>query len=174
MTLSYNQDEMLALWRRRRGLEPLRSDGITVRRDGLDVDTLMLAELNAWYANLLARGSLDMVEVTELTDKIVRKLDGTTLSVTLPERCRRVVSVRGRGWSRSAIPTPLEQVNVLDINQYAGRGPENPLAILDDRILTLYRVTGSEIESLRVVVQPEGGIYRFDETALATIPTLYS
>lgn len=169
MLLSYNTRQMLDLWRLRRGYEPLRSDGIVVRRDGLDTDALWLAEIDVWYADLLANAPLEMVEVTDIASEVSLTLEGDCGYCILPDRCYRVVEVMGRGWERPVVPVAPDAVDPLDLNEFVGCGADNPLAIVDGRRLIVRHPGGTHPARLLAVMRPDDDTYRFHDQALSLI-----
>lgn len=61
MKLHLTRDEFLALWRIHRGYSPLRTDTSVQRSDGMDLDTILLAEMDDWYLRLLLEADAAML-----------------------------------------------------------------------------------------------------------------
>ena len=142
----------------------MHPDGRIEREDALTMDALLEAETDAWYGRLLREAPLWMVEVTEAAGMVTVSKEDVWLKVKLPERCRRVVSVKATSWSRPTVPIGPEDVTTLDINTYAGRGTVEPMAVIEGDELRLYKAGTSSLESLLLVMQ--GDDYRFDPEAL--------
>ena len=54
MKLTLDQTEMLALWKRRHFIEPLRADCTIERTDGIDIDARCREEMRALYDEMAA------------------------------------------------------------------------------------------------------------------------
>ena len=54
MKLTLDQSEMLALWKRRHFIEPLRADCTIERTDGIDIDARCREEMRALYDEMAA------------------------------------------------------------------------------------------------------------------------
>ncbi|MDE5648271.1 MAG: hypothetical protein K2I57_10715, partial [Muribaculaceae bacterium] len=65
MITTYTKAQLMAQWRLRRGLEPMRGD-LTVELDGVDTGALDEAELNDWWADMTANAPADMFEPKDL------------------------------------------------------------------------------------------------------------
>lgn len=90
---------MLDLWRLRRGLQPQRTDCTVVRTDGVDIDGLLGRQIDDWYLNLLDTAPVEMLPVTEMRTRVEPVLDENgSVDVILPDVCRRLVSVKLKGW----------------------------------------------------------------------------
>lgn len=85
MRLELTKNEMLALWKRRHFLEPLRADCRIERSDGVDLDAIATEEMRLWYLKQLAEAPPDMLAPSDLamTAKVRRSPQGTGL-ITLP------------------------------------------------------------------------------------------
>lgn len=173
MKMRLSTDEMLQQWRMRRALEPLRSDCVVQRADGIDLDPLLRMEMRDWYLKLLDTASLELLAPEDIAGDValVVNADGSAV-VTLPERCRRVVEVRLEEWERPArIETPDSRRARCQQSCYCRGGAEEPVAIAEVGRLRLYSVLSAQpkIASLLCIAEPEEGYYEFDERALATI-----
>lgn len=179
--ITLSQDQMLAQWKARHYLEPLRTDFSEVRTSGIDIDYVLKLEIRDWYLNLLDTGDVKMLPVTDLaleTAAINRPAAGAVV-VMLPEKCRRVLAVRIKGYEQDIIPhTDVNDYEVtLQKSEYSRGGICEPVALLGmGKTLTIYAHDASgnppEIEHIYAVILPEDGFYTLDESALATIPTV--
>ncbi len=66
MRLELTKNEMLALWKRRHFLEPLRADCRIERSDGVDLDAIATEEMRLWYLKQLAEAPPDMLAPSDL------------------------------------------------------------------------------------------------------------
>lgn len=146
------------------------------RHDGIDLDVYLRREMRNWYLDLLDTAPLELLKVTDIADRtMVKPLpDGSGL-VVLPERCRRVVEVKLDGWARPArIVDPSELPVVTWQQNPFTRGSESePIAICDCGSLQLYSipdgVANPRLSSLKCVIEPDEGLYEFDERALSEL-----
>lgn len=164
---------MLRIWKLKRYHEPLRSDCELERGDGADLSGLQLMELREWYLNLLDRGDLSMVRVSNIAKEVSLKSqsDGSA-TVALPAECRRVIEVKVEGWNRSAEPvTPDSTTAQLQASEFSRGGCRAPVAVVHNGYLHLYTPpsASSRLETLKCVMEPSDGQYELDESALATI-----
>lgn len=173
MKMKLSTEEMLHQWRMRRALEPLRSDCVVQRADGIDLDPLLKMEMRDWYLNLIDTAPIEMLAPEDICADValVVKSDGSA-EVALPERCRRVVEVRLEEWDRAAhIVKPGSRQARCQQSRYSRGGAVEPVAIVENGSMRLYSVLSSapKLVKLLCVVEPEDGYYTFDERALATI-----
>ena len=61
MMLRLTQADMLAQWKMRRYLEPLRTDCLISRSDGIDIDAYCVMEMRRWYLDLLATAPVEFL-----------------------------------------------------------------------------------------------------------------
>lgn len=177
MKLTLTAAEMLDLWRLRRALLPLREDCAVERRDGIDLDRLLHAELRAWYANLLDTAPVDMLVLTDIARDVAPVLhDDGLMIVTLPTGCRRVVEVEAEGWTRAATVAMVgSSLALRQDNPYSRGRVDAPVAVLHPGRLVLYSappgVARPHLRRLLCVMEPEEGLYELDERAVSLIPT---
>lgn len=175
MKIELTKNEMLALWKRRHFLEPLRTDCIVERSDGVDLDEIAAEEMRLWYLGCLAEAppSLLAPEDIALTAKARRSQQGTVL-ITLPETVVRVVAVKLGGWEREAriigSGTPEER---RCGNPFARGGVASPLAVVrPGNILELYSPDSSQalpvVDILTVITDPGPETYVMDERLIST------
>ena len=179
MTLTH--DQMLAQWKLRHYMEPLREDCEVTRYDGVNVDSLIALAMQDWYLHLLDTAPLKMVPLTDLaneTAQIDRPETGAVV-VKLPENVRRVVAVNIEGCPQDIVPvTDMTDYRVaLQKSEYSRGGRCEPVAVLSaGGILTVYGEDESGklpvVEHIYAVVLPEANTYIFDESALSTIHTV--
>ncbi len=172
MIKTYSRTEMLALWKRRHFLEPLRADCTAVRSDGVDLDRIIEPQMRAWYLDLLRHGPLELLRTEDISRGATAELTprGTAL-VKLPADVVRVTAVRLPGWHRSTAPLPADSPEAnAPRNRFSFGGVVAPKAIVHpDRTLELFSpASASEIvpDLLMVVTDPGEHSYIFDETAL--------
>lgn len=113
MRLELTKNEMLALWKRRHFLEPLRADCRIERSDGVDLDAIATEEMRLWYLKQLAEAPPDMLAPSDLamTAKVRRSPQGTGL-ITLPGNVVRVIAVRlAAGNARQGYSPPEAVMN---------------------------------------------------------------
>lgn len=177
MKLTLTAAEMLDLWRLRRALLPLREESVVERRDGIDFDRLLHAELRAWYSNLLDTAPVDMLVLTDIARDVAPALqaDGR-MTVTLPSGCRRVVEVEAEGWTRAAtIAMAGSPLALQQDNPYSRGRVDAPVAVLHPGRLVLYSTPPGggkpRLRRLLCVMEPEEGMYELDERAISLIPT---
>lgn len=178
MKLHLTAEEMMGYWRLLRGYEPLRSDHAVVRRDGVDLDALLQKEIDAWYASLLDTAPASMLAPEEIASSLtaVRHADNS-VTVVLPDSCRRLLSITLEGWERPAVPVDAADAEATlnaQANPYSRGGAAEPVAILfPNRLLRLFSLPASvadaEVASAVAVVEPDGTFYDFDSSALTTI-----
>lgn len=176
MKLTLTAAEMLDLWRLRRALLLLREDCAVERRDGIDLDRLLHAELRAWYSNLLDTAPVEMLVLTDIARDVAPALhaDGH-LTVTLPTGCRRVVEVEVEGWSRAATLTASDTPLALrQDNPYCRGRVDAPVAVVHPERLVLYSAPPGDVKPrlrrLLCIMEPEEGMYELDERAISLIP----
>lgn len=171
-------DQMLELWLLTRYHLPL-NDPTSVSVDSqFGVDTLQIEEaaMQAWYLQQLdtAPASLLPVEDCALNTTLLFNHDGSC-SVTLPDRCRRLLSVQLSSWRVPAtIITPDHPLARLQASPMARGGLYSPVAVLDGRTLNLYSpAAGSDtLAHLLCVVDNSPTSYDLDPSLLANIPKI--
>ncbi len=175
MIITLTHSEMLAQWKLRRVLEPLRDDCAAVRRDGIDLDRLLALEMRDWYLQLLDTAPAELTGVTDIAADVdvVMQPDGSGV-VALPEGCRRVVAVTMKGWRRGAtvVTDPDSPLAMLQTCRHSRGGTVMPVAVVDGSVLRLYTPPdgdAAEITELKCVMEPPEGVYRMDERALSSI-----
>ena len=64
MLTTYTKDQLMAQWRLRHGLEPMRGD-LTVELDGIDSEAWDNAGLMDWWTEMTANAPAEMFEAAE-------------------------------------------------------------------------------------------------------------
>lgn len=174
MLLTLSTEEMLGVWKLKRYFEPLRSDCELTRTDGIDLNRLQLMEMREWYLNLLDKGDLSLLQVSDISrDVALKHLGDGSATITLPAECRRVIELKLDGWNRPAIlVSPGSPIAALQQSPYSRGNVEEPVAITHCGYLHIYTPpsTTARIVTLKCVLEPAEGKYVIDERALATIP----
>ena len=179
MKLNLTSEQMLGYWRLLRGYEPLRSDHAVTRRDGIDLDSLLMKEISAWYATLLDTAPVEMLVTTDIASSLVAVTrPDLSAMVALPDSCRRLISIALRGWEQPAVVVPVDDNPDLyaeQFNPYTCGSVQRPAAILmPDRTVRLYSMPSLAafpvVESAVAIVEPADGSYQFDSRALDLIP----
>ena len=170
MRLELTKNEMLALWKRRHFLEPLRADCRIERSDGVDLDAIATEEMRLWYLKQLAEAPPDMLAPSDLamTAKVRRSPQGTGL-ITLPGNVVRVIAVRLGGWECQARILPAGSRDEQRAgNRFARGGVADPSAVLrPGNILELFSLDSPHtipvVDILTVIEDPGPDIYIMDE-----------
>ena len=176
MKITLTRQEMLAQWKLRRALEPLRDDCTAVREDGMDMDRYLTEEMRSWYLGLLDSAPVEVTGWTELAgDVTVTLLADGSGEIQLPGNCRRGVEVMLEGWQRPAtiVTDPTECMAVRQRSRFTRGGAVAPVAVTEGLRLRLYTPpTGTKprVRTLRCVTVPTDGSYVMDESALGLIP----
>lgn len=104
MMVRLSRDEMLREWKRRKGMIPVGTSTMQVsRRDSDTVDDMLLAEIDDWYAHLLATEPVMFLPQRNFANDVeVRDMEDGCVEVELPPECVRVVSVRMSCWKQDA------------------------------------------------------------------------
>lgn len=176
MKLTLTKAQMLAQWKQRRWLEPLRTDCRIRRSDGADLDAYAEMEMRQWYLDLLWNGPVELLAVTDLTlSATVRRAQEGRLVIDLPATEVRVVKVRVTGWQRDAEITsdPCSPLALRQSNRYARGGVEHPVAVHSGRRLELFSADSTKaipgVEALWIIADPGPESYTFDERAWSLV-----
>ena len=165
MKLTLDQTEMLALWKRRHFIEPLRADCTIERTDGIDIDARCREEMRAWYLDLLRHGPVEVLAPAEIAGecRAVVSPEGVT-ELILPAGVERVLSVQLSGWCRAAtvITDPCHPTVRLQENPFS-RGSEVV------RLMSAAVAAETPVASVRAAVDAGPDLYTFDEQAVALI-----
>lgn len=168
MMLRLSRAQMLERWMRMRGFGPVRSDAAVVRTDGIDLGLLMEEEMRRWYVRMLDEADARLLPTDNLAGEVTLKADDAAGAViSLPERARRVVSLRMSNWKRGAtiVAEGSAQARRQD-NGLACSGVWCPVAIaLSGGCLRVTDITAAGgVAELTAVVDPGPDTYIFDES----------
>lgn len=181
MTLTY--EELLEQFRVRSGLSPSRAGCSIDVATGFDADALLKGHIAAWYADLIENSPEDMLDTEDVAGmlKVECAPDGAGV-IELPDECRRVFSIRLRGWEKEAEVLKWEEFPRLRRVLRASssiRRTVCPVALLKGRRLYLYSVpegddspTVAYARGATLTASPE--TYRVSAPALSRIPPLTS
>lgn len=169
--VSYTTDEMLAQWKLRRHLLPLRCDAGVVSDYGVDFDALCRNEMRQWYLDLLATAPVGLLEVSDLSGQVMLRCDDDGVGVVvLPDNVVRLTAVDCDVWKHPAIivTDPESPLALLQRSYYSRGGEFSPVAVLHGRELRLYSfndIIPQRLNFLGCVCVPNDGRYVFDERA---------
>lgn len=178
MRLRLTQADMLAQWKMRRYLEPLRTDCLISRSDGIDLDAYCVMEMRRWYLDLLATAPVEFLVPTDLTlTAVLRRGEGNRGLVAMPEGTLRVVRVKLSGWQRDAtVVTDMgSPIARRQHNRFSCGGVEQPVALWSGdgslELFSLPSLNGTPVvEALTAIIDPGPEIYEFDERAWCLLP----
>lgn len=172
MKVDYSKQEMVAQWKRRTWLEPLRTDCIISRSDGINLDEYAEIEMRKWYLKLLHEAPLEMLSVSDLTlTSTVKRSSAGQIYVDLPDGVIRLVRVRLSGWERDAeiVTDSSSRLALRQSNPFSRGGVSMPVAVVSGKRLELFSAESSRVvpglECLWAIVDPGPDTYRFDELA---------
>lgn len=187
MELEYTKEEMLALWKRLRWLEPLRADAEVVRSDGTDLDALAETEMRQWYLRLLNEAPLEMLPLTDLASQAMVRLlpvgscpdcfsaAAPLLEVSVPRTALRLARLQmvGMAVGTDILEDPSDPRWRLAFNRFR-RQSQPPAALwlrASSVILLPAPADGSlpGVTHLHAVVDPGPSLYRFQESALSAL-----
>lgn len=158
--LEFDKEEMLALWKRAHGMEPLRHDCELVRTDGPDADSILEHDMRCWYLRCLMEDDPATLPLTDLASQVTLTASPSgAAGVTLPEECVRVVHVMMEGWEREAevVDDPLDRRAIAMTNPFGRAGAARPVAVVEGSSLRLYSPVSAsaQITRLEVVMLPQ-------------------
>ncbi|MDE6093172.1 MAG: hypothetical protein K2F61_00140 [Muribaculaceae bacterium] len=172
MITTYTKAQLMAQWRLRRGLEPMRGD-LTVELDGVDTGALDEAELNDWWADMTANAPADMFEPKDLALRCTTKAvagGGTDVELPASTGCRQVLAVRLSGWTRDGtIVAPDSREADLQRWEYTQAGLESPVAVMYSPRHVRCFPAGEDVESFRAITEGDGEVFTMDSSLLATM-----
>jgi len=177
MKMELTKEAMMALWKRRHFIEPLRADCLISRSDGVDTDARVAEEMRAWYLELLRTGPLTALSPVDmsLTAKVTAG-NGGCAEIRLAPNVVRVAAVKLEGWERAIEPWGVlpEAARRRQGNKYACGGVACPMAEFGaEHVLRLWcpstNVKLPAVEALDVIVDTGADHYVFDESAVALI-----
>lgn len=172
MLTTYTKSQLMAQWRLRRGLEPMRGD-VTVELDGTDTDALDEAEMMDWWRHMTAHAPADMLEAKEMCIRCTTKAatgGGTDVELPATAGCRRIVGVRLSGWKREGMLVgPDSREAELQQWEYTQAGAEQPVAVVFSPNRIRCFPAGEDVECLRVITEGDGKSFTLDSGLLVTM-----
>ena len=176
MRLTLTSEEFLALWRLRRGLEPLRNDCRIVRTDGIDLSALERTAMEAWFARQLREAPASRLAPVDISASVsvTAAPDGSGV-IELPDSAVRVIAVDTDGWARTAriVTDAADPLRAAQLNPMSRGGSNDPVAVVEPGRLRLYTPPpGAALTRLTVIEEPADGLYTFDSSLLDFIPKL--
>lgn len=176
MKLKFTRGEFLAQWRMMRGFAPLRNDAAVTRTDGIDLDSLLEAEMDAWYRRLIRDGDGDTLVAEELAgDIILPEPSEGCVTVSLPPEVARVLTVRLSGWRCPAtvVTDPESATALRQLHPYTRAGADSPVAVsYPDSRLALYPATAFDTLDTLQCVMLRDDEFVMDSSALNLIGNL--
>jgi len=177
MMMRLSREEMLREWKRRKGMIPVVTSTMQVaRRDSDTVDDMLMAEIDDWYAHLLATEPVLFLPQRNFADEaMVTDMGDGSVEVELPAECVRLVSVRMSGWKRDAriIRDCGSAQARMQSSRYVSGKSCDPVAVMCGRRLRLYSKCGDgRLVDLTCVAAPADGSYELERGALMGIGDL--
>lgn len=175
--MEYTLEYLVAEWKMRRGLIPLRIDATIKRQDAFDIDEYARRVIDGWYNQLLATAPIDMLEVEDITGLVSIEQPKRGVAVmTLPDDCVRLAEIMMTAWERPAIITsPGSSIAKRQSSPLGRGGACNPVAVTEGQgRVRLYSFrNGAEAVAERVlgVLRPPEGIYRCAHASLDSLWT---
>ncbi len=172
MLTTYTKAQLMAQWRLRRGLEPMRGD-VTVEFDGVDTEALDEAEMTDWWRHIVSTAPEEMLERKDVSVRCTTKEapgGGTDVELPAATGSRRVTEVRLSGWKREGrMVTPESREAELQRWEYTQAGAEHPVAV----VFSPHRIrcfpAGEDVECLRVITEGDGENFTMESGLLATM-----
>lgn len=177
--MKLTDQQMLAMWREAKGLEPMRSDCSIETFDGYDITSAMMVEMRQWYLQLLDTAELRYLELSDITDSLkLKPVANGVWQFSIPTDTRRIITLQINGCKHlTPVQSRAESLREIELNRnrYSRSTAENPLAVITGRIVTLYCATDDgqapEIIGSQAVVDPGDEWYVMNESALTLLPT---
>lgn len=173
----YSRQQLLEQWMLRKYMIPLRTDCNVSRADnGIDYESMASIEMTDWYLNLLDTadpGLLDPVDIADETASVYHP-SRKVLEITLPDNCRRVVSLSIKGHATPVVPVAYGSAEArLQQSEYSCGGSIMPVAVATGGKLYVYAADTEgnppQITSIMAVTVPPDGFFRMNPRALSTI-----
>lgn len=175
MIKTFSSDELLSIWRRRLGLDTVRTDCSVKVYEGIDLDDLLRRSLRQWYLDLLDSAPHHLLPVSDIASEatVNNAFDTTWSDIQLPASARRPLSVRLKGWNvETNVISHDEASNILCrmASPFGRPGPNAPLAIRRENGISATPASDSVL-SVRVVNDPGEAEFILDESLLSTLPS---
>lgn len=177
MIETFTIEEMIAEWKLRSGLSPLRTDGIVSRTDGIDIDSMLRAKILDWYARMLHEAPPDMLPLTDITSSCtIADVKCGVVTLVPPPDCSRITQVCLTDWQRDATIVSHDSGNPLlrlQLSPYSRGGAANPVAVSYPHQMLLYstRLATPSVSRVSGVMAPVDGSIVIDRALFSTIPT---
>jgi hypothetical protein len=176
--MKLTDQQMLALWRRSRRLEPARSDCSIEVFDGYETEAALTLEMRQWYLDLLDNADLKYLELSDIATQL--KFSPTASGAwqaELPLSTRRIIALQISGCAHRTIVSSVveaERQITLNTNPYSRSGLTRPVAYVVGRTLSLFCKTDDgvcpTITAASAVVDPGDELYIFNDSALTLLP----
>lgn len=174
--MEYTLNELIAEWKMRKGLVPLRVDAAVTRHDAFEIDEYAARVIRQWYEELLDTADVSLLDVDDITSLVdIEDYAGGVAVMRLPDGCRRLVEVTMEQWRCPAtiVTDPDSAAGVRQRTPFGRGGACCPVAVTEGAgRVRLYSFKGDESPSpvrvLGVMSQPEG-VIRCSPRALATL-----
>lgn len=172
MLQTFTQEEMLALWKRRYGLELLPKLEAIGGFGG--VDARMLDVIRSWYSRVLWHAPVEHLPVVDIAARTrARRLDDNSAAITLPPEYVRFVSLKMQTWRRpvTRLADPADDYCLLQLFSSTAATSRSPVCVGVRSRITVFGLPpavldvgddGPVIESLEIVACPPEGTYILD------------
>lgn len=161
MIKTYSHQEMLKIWRRNIGLEPLRADCTIEAYEGIEINDIIGRRMRKWYLELLDTAPAHLLPLEDVGAQ--SSVAGRVVS--LPANARRPLSVKLKGWPRAALIAVEARPARISPNYGDISGRRWPTARRAGGVLEV-SPEGTAVESLVAVVDPGPDTYILDESLL--------
>lgn len=175
--LRYTKSEMLAVWRRRLGVDTLMAEASVERTDGIDLDGYITLAMRQWYLRALDTAPLSALLVEDIydeTEPVRDPHDDTLCYIPRDPSWRRITGVQLFGWHLPLVPRDYASAaRALEwlASDFTRPSVREPMAVFTPRGLLCAPVVRNQVISLTVVRDPGPEIYLLDESLLGSIPS---
>lgn len=171
---TFSKAEMLALWRRRLGFDERRNDCTVEVYDGREVNDIITDAMRSWYLRLLDSAPLRLLPAARISCTAA-PAGIHTMSISLPESCRRVTAVEAPRWDFPAVPDSsgrAQEAISLAAGPFGGPSDARPV-VADDgsRTLLAAPLDAGDAFTVTGISDPGDAVYILDESLLDTIPS---
>ncbi len=175
MKTTLTRTEMLDRWRLHRGFDIPHFNAGASRTDGIDLDSILAAEMDEWYANLLHTAPVRHLAPVDIASSMASAAgEGGVMRLNLSLSTVRVAAVRLSSWRRAAtvVTDPSCRVAQNQFHPFTRASAHDPVAVFDPvgKTLDLYpcHSRSDRIVTLSVVeFHPDE--FSFDSSALSLI-----
>ena len=175
MKITFNDEQMLEMWRTAANLEPSMTEASVERFDSVDINGKLRSAMRAWYLDYLAGAPLDLVPVSELSQsvKLVEGYAPNEWILKFLSPVLRVVEIAVEGIGHLGIVDPdiAEHRPWLHrlANRFVRHGSQSTAIYRpgDDRaVLNLPTKTPPVITTVRGVAATDDDVFVIDERVL--------